>query len=1165
MRALAIVAKNEFYRYFISPLAYVYLICFLLLNGSFAFYFGHFFERGQADLQSMFIFQPWIYLLFIPGIAMRLWSEEFRLKTILQIATLPISISSLIWGKFIASWLFCSLALLLTFPFWIIVNLLGSPDNSVIIAGYLGSWLIAGCMLAISQTMSALTKNQVIALVLSVLANLFFFLSGLEYVLGMFRGLTSPIIVDMIASFSFLTHFSTISKGLLELRDIIFFASVIILFNYASVLIISFRTAGTTRWLKSSRPGSYFLVLIFLLLAFGGINLLSNSQLRKFRFDFTAEHMFTLTDSTQKVISNLPSPVTARLYYSPVLGQRDPAARQMFDNVRLLLQQYISLANGNLKLHIYDPKPLSNEEDRAITAGLQPLPIIDSNINAYFGLTLSDEQNHQEVIPFFPLSRQNFIEQDLTEAFYRLGRNKPNLGIITSLPVSDEIIGNVVTPKWEIINQLEQFYNIYFLTEDSTFSNIDALIIAHPQGLSAALQEKIKNYSFNGGKILAFFDIAAESLQLVGPLTKPLQASDFGSLPEQWGFRFLDKGVIADLDNSSFIDATTDYQNNPEYTQDLIQFYLRDHNFASSSPITAGLHQILLTSASAFTPIKGAAITFEPIAIASPNSELLSAAAVYKHVHPADILRQFKADNRIKPVAAHITGTDNQKPFELIVVGDSDLLYDNFWTTHQTILERNYAIPVLDNANFVLNALDFLRRDHTLIGLRGKNYLSRPFEQVEKLRIAAARDFKIREKEIFDNLARAKTGMQEVIGKRTFENRQTFTPDELAAIAGIRKQIDHERQELFNIRNNLNHQIDVLKLKLKFFAIYFIPLLLLIIMLAPLLHRRHGKTATAWHLNRRIIYIGAVSLTLLAVGLVSVNLQNRLYGSEYEGKSVFPNLPQQINSIDRLTLQDRDHTLIFSKNPQGLWTLEGSPHYLVYQNRIRSFLSALLEAVYYEKKASGIEYLAAFGLLPTENRDSTAIRVSLDHGSNPLLEFDIGQYDLDLGRGSRGAYIRFPNSFQVWQIAADFIDLSLQKDSWTYSSLWNLQFGRIAGINQHTDVDTIAEITKNLLNIYFQTAIPFTPQTDSRLLSLNIIGQDDLNIIINFYHSEGKYLAVYDFVNISSSSLLQNFAAYAKGIAYEISNQDMEKLINAVNPQRTTEQSPQKTSSSGQH
>ena len=169
MSKLWIVTKNELMRYFVSPLAYIYLLSFLLLNGSFAVYFGDFFNRGQADLLPMFEFQPWLFLLFIPGIAMRLWAEEFRQKTVVQIVTQPVAIRTLVLGKFFAAWLFCGLALVLTFPFWITVNILGTPDNGVIALGYVAGFVLAGCMLAISQTMSALTKNQVIALVLAVI------------------------------------------------------------------------------------------------------------------------------------------------------------------------------------------------------------------------------------------------------------------------------------------------------------------------------------------------------------------------------------------------------------------------------------------------------------------------------------------------------------------------------------------------------------------------------------------------------------------------------------------------------------------------------------------------------------------------------------------------------------------------------------------------------------------------------------------------------------------------------------------------------------------------------------------------------------------------------------------------------------------------------------
>lgn len=436
MNKLFVVAKNELLRYFISPLAYVYLIAFLLLNGSFAVYFGSFFERGSADLSSMFAFQPWLYLLFIPGISMRLWSEEFRAKTVVQIMTMPVPVSAFVWGKFFAAWIFCALALFLTFPFWITVNVLGTPDNGVIALSYAGSFVLAGCMLAISQTMSALTKNQVIALVLSVVANLAFFLSGLEYILAFVRLFLPLAAVDMIASFSFLTHFDAISRGLLELRDLIFFVSLILLFNFTTVLIVSFKTAGTAGWLKSTSRSYYIFAFFCLLLGFAGLNLLANNLTRGISADFTEEKIFTLTDTTKNTLRYLPRPITAKLYYSPVLGERNPDLRLMFDKVRLLLRQYAALSGGRFAYRIYNPEPLDEIEDRAIAAGLQPLPVADLNVNAFFGLTLTDSVDNRQTIPFFALERQNFLEQDITQKIFELAHPRKKLGIITTLPSS---------------------------------------------------------------------------------------------------------------------------------------------------------------------------------------------------------------------------------------------------------------------------------------------------------------------------------------------------------------------------------------------------------------------------------------------------------------------------------------------------------------------------------------------------------------------------------------------------------------------------------------------------------------------------------------------------------------------------------------------------------
>ena len=318
MKNFMAVIKGELKRYFTSPLAVVYLVSFLLLNSSFALYFGGIFTQGNATLRPMFDFMPWIYLLFVSGIAMRLWAEEFKNKTVLQILTMPVSLNTYVWGKFSAAWIFCSCGLLLTFPFVITVNVLGSPDNGVIFNSYIGSFLLAGAMLAIAQTASALTKNQVISLVIAVLLNLLFFLCGLEYVLGFLRNFASDYFVETVASFSFLKHVADFNAGILSASSLVFFISLIVVFNCFTALIVSMRTLGVVGWLRIGSIMECVLTLLLISVAFIGINLLANNMLGGKQLDWTAEKLFTPSRSAVSILRNLDSPVTAKLYYSKI-------------------------------------------------------------------------------------------------------------------------------------------------------------------------------------------------------------------------------------------------------------------------------------------------------------------------------------------------------------------------------------------------------------------------------------------------------------------------------------------------------------------------------------------------------------------------------------------------------------------------------------------------------------------------------------------------------------------------------------------------------------------------------------------------------------------------------------------------------------------------------
>ncbi len=238
-----IVLKRELAGYFTTPIAYVFIVIFLFLSGIFTFYLGGFFERGQADLAPFFTFHPWLYLFLIPAVAMRLWAEERKSGTIELLFTLPVTMLQAVLGKYLATWIFTAVALALTFPMWITVNLLGDPDNGVILASYLGSLLMAGAYLAIGACMSALTKNQVIAFVVSVVVCLMLVLSGFPVVLDFVSAWAPAVLVEAISSFSFLTHFNAIGRGVIDLRDIVYFVSLIALFLFANVILIELKKA----------------------------------------------------------------------------------------------------------------------------------------------------------------------------------------------------------------------------------------------------------------------------------------------------------------------------------------------------------------------------------------------------------------------------------------------------------------------------------------------------------------------------------------------------------------------------------------------------------------------------------------------------------------------------------------------------------------------------------------------------------------------------------------------------------------------------------------------------------------------------------------------------------------------------------------------------------
>ena len=244
MRNTILVARRELAAYFTTPLAYIFIVIFLVLAGALTFFLGSFLDRDQADLRAFFGFHPWLYLFLIPALSMRLWAEERRLGTIELFLTLPISMTEAVVGKFLAAWLFTAIALVLTVPLWITVSYLGNPDHGVIIASYVGSFLMAGAYLAIGSMISATTKNQVIAFVVTTTVCFVLTLAGSPVVTDIFADWAPPALVQTIAEFGFLSRFQAIQRGVIDLRDAVYFLSLIVIALYANAIVIDWKKAA---------------------------------------------------------------------------------------------------------------------------------------------------------------------------------------------------------------------------------------------------------------------------------------------------------------------------------------------------------------------------------------------------------------------------------------------------------------------------------------------------------------------------------------------------------------------------------------------------------------------------------------------------------------------------------------------------------------------------------------------------------------------------------------------------------------------------------------------------------------------------------------------------------------------------------------------------------
>src|ERR1022692_4509908 len=428
MKQITPIFKREFLGYFRTPVAYVFLVAFLLISVGLAFSrFGGFLKAGIASLDAYFGFYPWIFLFIVPAAGMRLWSEEKKTGTAELLFTLPVTTLEAVIGKFLAGWAFLALAIALSFPMTITIGYLGSPDWGVVATSYLGAILMAGGFLSVCSLTSAFTKNQVISFVISLAICTVLVFLGYSGFTAFLEGFLPVGVADAISNFSFVTHFNPMVRGIVDPKDVVFFLS---LMGFTLFLNVWRSSADPQR--PAMRFGSKTLAIALLVVGLVLVNYLATSI--PARYDATSEKIYTLSPGTKALLAKITEPTTLDLYFSRNASGQFVEYKNYAERVREMLRQYVRASNGKVRLNVIDPEPDTPDEEKATAVGIQP-QTIPGGSQFYFGL-VATQADQQKVIGALNPQREQFLEYDVSELIYGVGQtDKKKLGLITSLPL----------------------------------------------------------------------------------------------------------------------------------------------------------------------------------------------------------------------------------------------------------------------------------------------------------------------------------------------------------------------------------------------------------------------------------------------------------------------------------------------------------------------------------------------------------------------------------------------------------------------------------------------------------------------------------------------------------------------------------------------------------
>jgi ABC-type uncharacterized transport system involved in gliding motility auxiliary subunit len=615
--------------------------------------------------------------------------------------------------------------------------------------------------------------------------------------------------------------------------------------------------------------------LLALALIFAGTTILLNHALRGWRIDLTQNHLYTTAPGTDRILRSLKQPINLYFYYSSAAADQLPQIKTYAGRVQDLLEELAARSNGELHLHIVDPQPFSQDEDRATDLGIRAVPIGTAGQSLYFGLAGTNSTDGRAAIDFFDPNKEQFLEYDIMKVVYQLADpKKPVIGWLSSLPMEggfDPSSGQPTDP-WVVFQEAQQLFTIRPLEPNLTRidPDVSVLVLVHPKNLSPATQYAIDQFALRGGHILAFVDPLAEQDRAGADPSNPLAAlaadhsSHLEPLLSAWGVNFNPREIIGDADHA--LSVTMREGGAP--VRHLGILGLDQSSINRTDVITAGLSNINVATAGYLQPRKGATVKFEPLLQTSTASAPIPAERFVMLSDPSTLLDGFHPTGQRYTIAARVTGDvksafpsgpptgvqpipgepalkASAKPLDLVVVADTDMLGDFLWVREQSLFGQRIVQPWANNGDFVSNALDNLSGSDDLISVRGRAAFTRPFTRVEALRAQADARFRAKEQQLETELHQTEDKLTALQSRRNDQTALILTPEQEQELDHFQQERLQIRKELRAVRLSLDQDIDRLGNELKIINIVVVPAAFAAIALLIGWRRRRRASAQA--------------------------------------------------------------------------------------------------------------------------------------------------------------------------------------------------------------------------------------------------------------------------------------------------------------------------------